>query len=154
MMKSQEIQGNDQANVAVFPPLPFVLAVVVGVLTHVLWEPFRFFPEIWIGHAAGWPLIVAAIVLIAWAQRTMAGAGEKAGLPAELAMQLARTTVSGAGELARLADEPASKLRENVTSPAGTTLEALKILMAEDGIQPLFDAAIAAATRRSRELAG
>lgn len=79
-MKSKEIQGNDQANVAVFPPLPFVLAVVVGVMAHVLWEPFRFFPEFWIGHAAGWPLIVAAIVLIAWAQRTMAGVGESSNV--------------------------------------------------------------------------
>ncbi len=80
MMESQKIQGNDHANVAVFPPLPFVLAVVVGVLAHVLWEPFRFFPEFWIGHAAGWPLIVAATVLIAWAQRTMAGAGESSNV--------------------------------------------------------------------------
>jgi pyrroline-5-carboxylate reductase len=44
-------------------------------------------------------------------------------------------------------------LRRNVTSPGGTTLEALKILMAEEGLQPLFTRAIAAATRRSRELA-
>ncbi len=80
MMKSQEIQGNDQANVAVFPPLPFVLAVVVGVLAHVLWEPFRFFPEFWIGHAAGWPLVLAAAVLVVWAQRTMAGAGESSNV--------------------------------------------------------------------------
>ena len=80
MMKSQEIQGNDQANVAVFPPLPFVLAVVVGVVAHLLWEPFRFFPEFWIGHAAGWPIIVAGVVLIAWAQRTMAGAGESSNV--------------------------------------------------------------------------
>lgn len=80
MMKSQVIQGNDHANVVVFPPLPFVLAVVVGVLAHVLWEPFRFFPEFWIGHAAGWPLIVAATVLIAWAQRTMAGTGESSNV--------------------------------------------------------------------------
>ena len=36
----------------------------------------RVFPEIWIGHAGGWPLVVAAGVLVAWAQRTMAGAGE------------------------------------------------------------------------------
>ncbi len=80
MMKSQEIQGNDHANVAVFPPLPFVLAVVAGVLAHVLWEPFRLFPEYWLGHAAAWPLIAAAMVLIAWAQRTMAGAGESSNV--------------------------------------------------------------------------
>jgi pyrroline-5-carboxylate reductase len=84
----------------------------------------------------------------------LAEAAVAAGLPAELAMRLARVTVSGAGELARLSDEPASVLRQNVTSPAGTTLEALKILMAADGLQPLMTKAIAAATRRSRELAG
>jgi pyrroline-5-carboxylate reductase len=83
----------------------------------------------------------------------MAEAGRKAGLPADLAMRLARVTVSGAGELARLSPEDAAQLRQNVTSPKGTTLEALKILMGPDGIQPLFDRAIAAATRRSRELA-
>lgn len=83
----------------------------------------------------------------------LAQAGIKAGLPRDLAMRLARTTVAGAGELVRQSDEPASKLRENVTSPGGTTLEALKVLMAEDGLQPLMNRAIAEATRRSRELA-
>jgi pyrroline-5-carboxylate reductase len=82
----------------------------------------------------------------------LAAAGEKAGLPADLAMRLARVTVSGSGELARLSAEPAAQLRRNVTSPGGTTLEALKVLMAEDGIQPIFDRAIAAATRRAGEL--
>ena len=85
---------------------------------------------------------------------TLAEAGRKAGLPADLAMRLARVTVSGAGELARQSAEPAADLRRAVTSPKGTTLEALNILMAPDGLQPLFDRAIAAATRRSRELAG
>ncbi len=84
----------------------------------------------------------------------MAAAGEKAGLPADLAMKLARGTVSGSGALLAGASEPASQLRINVTSPGGTTAEALGVLMAADAIQPLFDRAIAAATRRSRELAG
>lgn len=83
----------------------------------------------------------------------LAKAGEQAGLPADLAMRLARVTVSGAGELARLSDEPAATLRQNVTSPNGTTLEALKVLMADDALQRLFTEAVAAATRRSRELA-
>ncbi|MDH3596330.1 MAG: pyrroline-5-carboxylate reductase [Rhodospirillales bacterium] len=83
----------------------------------------------------------------------LAEAGVEAGLPEDLAMRLARVTVAGAGELVHLAAEPAGKLRENVTSPGGTTLEALKILMAPDGLQPLMTRAIAAATRRSRELA-
>lgn len=84
---------------------------------------------------------------------TLAEAGRKAGLPDELAVRLARVTVSGAGELARQSGQSAADLRRAVTSPKGTTLEALNILMAPDGLQPLFDRAIAAATRRSRELA-
>jgi pyrroline-5-carboxylate reductase len=83
----------------------------------------------------------------------LAEAGRAAGLPAEMAMRLARETVSGSGELARLSDESAAQLRINVTSPKGTTLEALNVLMAPDGLQPLVTKAIAAATRRSRELA-
>jgi pyrroline-5-carboxylate reductase len=84
----------------------------------------------------------------------LAQAGTEAGLPADLAMRLARATVSGSGELARLSSESAAQLRQNVTSPKGTTLEALNVLMAPDGMQPLFTRAIAAAAKRSRELAG
>ena len=86
---------------------------------------------------------------------TLAAAGVKAGLPEDFAMRLARGTVSGSGELARRSAEPASQLRINVTSPGGTTAEALKVLMdPASGIQPIFDRAIAAATARSKELAG
>ena len=83
----------------------------------------------------------------------LAEAGRRAGLPADLAMRLARATVAGSGELMRRTDEPVATLRQHVTSPRGTTLEALKILMAPEGLQPLLTRAIAAATRRSRELA-
>ena len=84
----------------------------------------------------------------------MAAAGAKLGLAPDMAMQLARATVSGSGELLRQSSEPASQLRVNVTSPGGTTAAALKVLMAADGIQPVFDRALAAASRRSKELAG
>lgn len=83
----------------------------------------------------------------------LAAAGEKVGLPADLAMKLARATVAGAGELMRITGTEASTLRQNVTSPKGTTYAALQILMAQDGLGPLFDKAIAAAEKRSRELA-
>ncbi len=83
----------------------------------------------------------------------LAEAGVAAGLPPDLAMRLARVTVAGAGELVHQAEAPAATLRENVTSPGGTTLEALKVLMAPDGLQALMTRAIAEATRRSRELA-
>jgi pyrroline-5-carboxylate reductase len=83
----------------------------------------------------------------------MARAGIKAGLPAELAMKLARETVSGSGELLRQSDLDAATLRKNVTSPGGTTAAALGVLMAEDGFEPLLTRAIAAAAARSKELA-
>lgn len=84
----------------------------------------------------------------------MAEAGRKAGLPADLAMRLARETVSGAGELLHRSPDDAARLRQNVTSPGGTTAAALSVLMAEDGMQPLFDKAVEAARRRAGELAG
>ncbi|QCO15898.1 pyrroline-5-carboxylate reductase [Azospirillum brasilense] len=83
----------------------------------------------------------------------MAKAGEAAGLPAELAMRLARATVAGAGELLHQSPTAAADLRKAVTSPNGTTQAALDVLMAGDGLQPLFDRAVAAAANRSRELA-
>lgn len=85
---------------------------------------------------------------------TLAKAGVAAGLPEDLSMRIARATVAGSGELAMRSAEPASVLRRNVTSPNGTTQAALEVLMAGDGMQPLFDRAIAAATARSRQLAG
>ena len=84
----------------------------------------------------------------------IAKAGVNAGLPANLAMKLAHETVAGSGELLHQSGLDASKLRENVTSPGGTTAAALEILMGKDGLEALFTRAIAAATKRSRDLAG
>jgi pyrroline-5-carboxylate reductase len=69
-------------------------------------------------------------------------------------MRLARATVSGSGELLQRSSVDAAVLRQNVTSPGGTTAAALDVLMAADGLDILMERAIAAATRRSRELAG
>ncbi|MGY4315720.1 pyrroline-5-carboxylate reductase [Bradyrhizobium sp. JR3.5] len=83
----------------------------------------------------------------------LARAGVAAGLPEQLATTLARATVAGSGELLHRSDLPSATLRQNVTSPGGTTAAALEVLMASDGMQPLMTRAIAAATRRSKELA-
>jgi pyrroline-5-carboxylate reductase len=83
---------------------------------------------------------------------TLAQAGERVGLAPDLAMRLARATVFGSADLAETAGESAATLRANVTSPGGTTQAALAVLMAEDGLQPLFDRALQAAAKRSREL--
>ncbi len=85
---------------------------------------------------------------------SLARAGEKAGLPADLAARLARATLAGSGELLHRSTVDAAVLRQNVTSPGGTTAAALGVLMASDGLDPLMERAIAAATKRGRELAG
>ena len=83
----------------------------------------------------------------------LARAGVAAGLPEELATRLARETLAGAGELLRRSDLSAASLRQNVTSPGGTTAAALEVLMGAGGLQSLLTRAVAAATRRSKELA-
>ena len=83
----------------------------------------------------------------------LARAGQAEGLPADLALRLARATVAGSGELARTSSVDPAQLREDVTSPGGTTRAALDVLMATDGLEPLIARAVAAAAARSRELA-
>jgi pyrroline-5-carboxylate reductase len=83
----------------------------------------------------------------------LARAGVEAGLPQELAEKLARETVAGSGELLHRSDLAAATLRQNVTSPGGTTAAALAVLMGADGMPSLLTRAVAAATRRSKELA-
>jgi pyrroline-5-carboxylate reductase len=83
----------------------------------------------------------------------LASAGIEAGLPLELATRLARETVAGSGELLHRSELASATLRQNVTSPGGTTAAALEVLMGPDGMQSLLTRAVAAATRRSRELA-
>ena len=83
----------------------------------------------------------------------MAAAGVAEGLPADVAMQLARATVCGAGELAHQSPETATQLRINVTSPGGTTAAALAVLMDEaTGFPMLLQRAVKAAADRGRDL--
>jgi pyrroline-5-carboxylate reductase len=76
------------------------------------------------------------------------------GIPAPLARRLARQTVAGSGALLAASAEDAAALRVAVTSPGGTTQAALAVLMAADAWPSSLHRAIAAATARSRELAG
>jgi len=85
---------------------------------------------------------------------SLARAGAAAGLPVDLAARLARATIAGSGELLHRSPLDAAVLRQNVTSPGGTTAAALEVLMAADGLDAVLERAVAAATRRSRELAG
>lgn len=84
----------------------------------------------------------------------MAKAGEKLGLPADLAASLARETVIGSGALLGASGETPARLRQNVTSPGGTTAAALAVLMDEaSGLGPIMDRALVAARDRSWDLA-
>jgi pyrroline-5-carboxylate reductase len=76
------------------------------------------------------------------------------GIPPDLARLLARQTVTGSGALLAASRDDASALRVAVTSPGGTTAAALSVLMNPDAWPIAISQAIAAATRRSRELAG
>ncbi len=76
------------------------------------------------------------------------------GIPADLARLLARHTVAGSGALLAASTEDAAALRRAVTSPGGTTERALGELMAAEAWPRAVSRAIAAATARSRELAG
>jgi pyrroline-5-carboxylate reductase len=85
----------------------------------------------------------------------LAAAGEAEGLPADLALALARDTVAGAGALAESAGRSPAELRVEVTSPGGTTAAALEVLMHGDaGLPALMRRAVSAAAARSRALGG
>lgn len=79
-------------------------------------------------------------------------AGANLGLPADVSHKLAVETAYGAGLMAREASESPATLRDQVTSKGGTTEAALQHLEAHD-VRAIFADAIAAAARRSRELA-
>jgi pyrroline-5-carboxylate reductase len=83
----------------------------------------------------------------------LAEAGRAAGLDAKFAERLARATIAGSAALLDTSDLSAEQLRKNVTSPGGTTAAALEILGGDDGLQKLMTAAVAAATKRGRDLA-
>ena len=79
-------------------------------------------------------------------------AGIDAGLPAEVARQLTIQTVYGSALLLHESPEDAGELRRKVTSPGGTTEAAIRVMLARN-LPEIFQEAVAAATRRGRELA-
>ncbi|MEA1943612.1 MAG: pyrroline-5-carboxylate reductase [Pseudomonadota bacterium] len=82
------------------------------------------------------------------------GAGVAEGLPRDLAARLARETIVGAGALLASSDKSPQELRRAVTPVGGTAQAALDVLMGNGGGLPeLVRQAVAAAERRSRQLA-
>lgn len=82
----------------------------------------------------------------------LAGAGEAEGLPADLALTLARETIIGAAALLEQTGDHPEDLRKAVTSKNGTTEAALDILMRGDGMPSLMREAVRAAASRERAL--
>jgi pyrroline-5-carboxylate reductase len=81
----------------------------------------------------------------------LSDAGVKAGLPRQLALELAAQTVYGAAKMVLETKEHPAKLRDMVTSPGGTTIEGLHAL--EKGkLRATIMNAVEAATARSKEL--
>lgn len=77
--------------------------------------------------------------------------GIEAGLPHDVARELAQQTVLGAAKLCRDSGEHPAALRDKVTTPAGTTIAGLRA-MESGGVRSALMAAVDAATRRSMEL--
>ena len=82
----------------------------------------------------------------------LAKIGQKMGLPEELSLLLASKTMIGAASLMEASQDSPETLRHKVTSPNGTTQAALEILMQNQDLENLFEHALFAAQKRSREL--
>jgi pyrroline-5-carboxylate reductase len=79
-------------------------------------------------------------------------AARERGLPHDVAHQLTLETAFGAAQMARQSSDSLAALREQVTSKGGTTAAALEVLDAA-GLRAIVAHAVAAADRRSAELA-
>ncbi len=135
------------ANAACGPEVRSGAAALLGAVGEVAWIDEEELMHAVTAVSGSGPAYVFLLV------EAMAAAGRRLGLPAELAGVLARRTVAGAGELLHRSDQSAAALREAVTSPGGTTEAALRVLMRPEGLERLLAEAVAAAERRSRELA-
>ena len=81
----------------------------------------------------------------------LAEAGEKCGLPREIAMLLAEQTAMGSAKLAIDSGEDPSILCDHVCSPGGSTIEGVKVLRRGE-FNKIVSAAVAASFRRTVEL--
>jgi pyrroline-5-carboxylate reductase len=81
----------------------------------------------------------------------LADGGVYAGLPRDVALTLAAQTVFGASKLLLERDEHPAAWKDRVATPGGTTIAGLAALEA-GGLRSALIEAVAAATRRAREL--
>ncbi|KRA14605.1 pyrroline-5-carboxylate reductase [Lysobacter sp. Root604] len=158
--------GDGQAVVRAMPNTPALLgAGITGLYANAATaEPQRaraaalldaVGPTVWIAEEAQMDAVTAVsgsgpayVFLLAEA---MQAAGVAQGLAPEAARALVNQTLLGAATMLSQSDESAQVLRARVTSPGGTTQAAIETFET-GGFHALVEAAIAAATRRGREL--
>lgn len=83
----------------------------------------------------------------------LAEAGAALGLPTDQALRFAVAMVEGSAALAAASGEAPATLAERVASPGGTTRAGLDVLDRDDALKRLVHETLAAAARRSAELA-
>ena len=83
----------------------------------------------------------------------LADGGVLAGLPRQLAMQLATQTVLGTAKMIAETGRHPGELKDAVASPGGTTIAALNVLE-QNGVRGALIDAVKASASRSRELGG
>jgi len=135
------------ANIATTDPQRELCDLILRAAGDVMWVDDEALIDPVTALSGSGPAYIFALV------EAMATAGEKLGLPQDLAQKLARQTLVGSGALLGQSEATAADLRRAVTSPKGTTAAALEILLGGDALLNLMSQAMAAATARAKELA-
>ena len=81
----------------------------------------------------------------------LADGGVAAGLPRNIAIELAAQTLLGAAKMVLETGSHPDALRDRVTSPAGTTIEGVRVLE-RGGVRSAFIEAVIAAAEKSKSL--
>jgi pyrroline-5-carboxylate reductase len=82
----------------------------------------------------------------------MAKAGEKLGLPLDMAQRLAALTFTGSAAWLEASGKSPPELRTDVTSPNGTTAAALAVFDQDDRLDALIDDVTRACVARAQEM--